>query len=123
MFEYLRVCALDLQAAGACEDQLLEDILDDPVQVGHRLIAGADLALPLAAGLGNLRRVALVTVDLITLGALLGLEDDKATDLTDEVVNYHRQLRRHETRRLDIRFHYIITIQNSNNSDIFILII
>jgi hypothetical protein len=111
VLEYLRVRALDLQAAGACEDQLLEDILDDPVQVGHRLISGAHLALPLAAGLRDLRRVALVTVDLITLGALLGLEDDKATDLTDEVVNHHRQLRRHEARRLDIRFHNIITIQ------------
>ena len=111
MLEYLRVCALDLQAAGACEDQLLEDILDDPVQVSHRLISGAHLALPLASGLRDLRRVALVTVDLITLGALLGLEDDKATDLTDEVVNHHGQLRRHEARRLDIRFHNIITIQ------------
>lgn len=98
MFEYLRVCSLDLQAAGACEDQLLEDILDDPVQVCHRLTAGANLALPLAAGLRDLRRVALVTVDLITLGALLGLEDDKATDLTDEVVNHRGQLRRHEAR-------------------------
>ena len=113
VLEYLRVCALDQQAAGACEDQLLEDLLDDPVQVADGLISGADLALPLAASPRDLRRVAVVTVDLITLGALLGLEDDEPTDLTDEVVDHHRQLRRHEARRLDIHFHYIITIQNT----------
>jgi hypothetical protein len=100
VFKYLRVYALDLKAAGACKDQLLEDILDIPLQVGYRVTAGAHLVLPLAAGLRDLCRVALVTVDLITLGALLGLKDDIATDLTDEVVNYHWQLRWHEARRL-----------------------
>jgi hypothetical protein len=104
VFKYLRVCALDLKAAGACKDQLLEDIFDIPLQVSYRVTAGAHLVLPLAAGLRDLCRVALVTVDLITLGALLGLKDDIATDLTDEVVNYRGQLRRHEARRLDIRW-------------------
>ena len=96
MLEYLSVCALDLQAAGACKDKLLEDLLDDPMHVAHGLISLAHPALPLASALCHLRRVALVTVDLITFGALLGLEDDKATDLTDKVVNHHGQLRRHE---------------------------